>query len=81
MQDIGGVPNAHEVADFVFRQERGRELDDWILHFGWLADADAPDGHASEGQGRHILGAFLPEVFVDAALDDAKEVLPFSGRG
>jgi hypothetical protein len=73
LHEILRRPDSHEVAGAVGGQQRRREVER-IHHLVLrLADGEAADRDAVEGQRGDLLHAALAQVGVDAALDDAEE--------
>ena len=81
VEDVFRVADTHEVASFVFGQQRGGVLDDGVLHLGGFTDTDSTDGDSVKGEVGYVCRAFLAHIEVHSALDDSEDGLTLFTRG
>ena len=73
--DFVGVADTHDVARFVFGQERQDFRDHFEGELTRLADTEAADGVAVEIHFDEAFGALAAEIAIHTALDDSEEGL------
>ena len=81
VEDVFRVADTHEVASFVFGQQRGGVLDNGVLHLGGFTDTDSTDGDSVKGEVGYVCRAFLAHIEVHSALDDSEDGLTLFTRG
>ena len=75
LNDVAGGANAHQVADLIRRGVRLYRADHIIHHFGRFADSKAADCITVQIIFSNLLHVLNAQVFVGAALIDAKQQL------
>jgi hypothetical protein len=76
-KDVFGVANAHDISRLPFGHEIRAAIDDFAELGFRLTTAEASDGDAWSIPSDHLLGAFFSQLEIEAALDDAEEILAF----
>ena len=74
-QHIQRSADPHQIAGTVGRKQSGGEFAGVFPLRFFLPDGQSPDGKSVKGQGRETVGAFLPEIMIEGALDDGEHGL------